>query len=541
MMQKIKRIINDVRFISKISQTKNKKKYIFASLILSQLSAFTDIAIIAIFSALIADQFTSIGFVNIMINTILENKFLIIFFVTLRFLFQYLQKTIIYKLELKVNKSLKEYVLSDIFNKRNFSVSDSYFFVNVLTMHTSYFYSSFTTFLNNLFQIFAYSVYLLIADSNTVLIFAAGILLLFLPIFQLLKKSRIAMNESYIQGQEANKEVERVVDNLFLIKILKKESFETSRFSDTLELYIANLFDNFRFGIINSLLPSFFTLLVLSVVISFTSLVNKITLDFIAVTLRLFQSLGGLANATNQIINSHVHIEKFYEMVNVKASLNKHNYQIDRSLNEVKLDNLSFSYINSKNNIFDNLTISIPKSKHTLLIGPNGSGKSTLIGLIAGIYFADSGRVISFSDNFGYVGATPLIFNSSLRENILYGNSEVIEDKQIIDDLKQLETFKEEIEYNLNRNISNKSLSSGQMQKIAFVRALLNKPEILILDEATANLDEGSKDKLFKILKDKKITILNSTHDPTSFKGVDNILEIKIINEQRELKIKKTI
>ena len=541
MMKKINKVISDVNFISKISNTKNKKYYISLSLVLSQLSAFTDIAIIAIFSALIAGQYTSIEFVNNILNVILENKFLIIFLVTFRFLFQYLQKTIIYKLELEVNKNLKEYVLNDIFEKRNFSVSDSYFFVNVLTMHTSFFYSSFTTFLNNLFQILAYSTYLLISDPNTVLIFGVGISLLFLPIYRILKKSRIAMHESYTQGQEANKEVERVVDNLFLIKILKKEEFETKRFSKILELYISNTFDNFKFGIINSLLPSFFTLLVLSVVISFTALVNKITLDFIAVTLRMFQSLGGLANATNQIINSHVHIEKFYEMVNANATLNKQNYQIDTTLKEIKLDNASFKYINSQTKIFDNLNISIPKNSHTLLIGPNGSGKSTLIGLITGIYFADTGKIETFSNKFGYVGATPLIFNSSLKENILYGNNQNFKDQQIIENLKELDTFKENAEYDLNRIISNKNLSSGQMQKIAFVRALLNNPEILILDEATANLDEHSKNLIFKVLKEKEITIINSTHDPVSFKGVDYILEIKIIEEQRVLKIKKFI
>lgn len=541
MMKKINKVISDVNFISKISNTKNKKYYISLSLVLSQLSAFTDIAIIAIFSALIAGQYTSIEFVNNILNVILENKFLIIFLVTFRFLFQYLQKTIIYKLELEVNKNLKEYVLNDIFEKRNFSVSDSYFFVNVLTMHTSFFYSSFTTFLNNLFQILAYSTYLLISDPNTVLIFGVGISLLFLPIYRILKKSRIAMHESYTQGQEANKEVERVVDNLFLIKILKKEEFETKRFSKILELYISNTFDNFKFGIINSLLPSFFTLLVLSVVISFTALVNKITLDFIAVTLRMFQSLGGLANATNQIINSHVHIEKFYEMVNANATLNKQNYQIDTTLKEIKLDNASFKYINSQTKIFDNLNISIPKNSHTLLIGPNGSGKSTLIGLITGIYFADTGKIETFSNKFGYVGATPLIFNSSLKENILYGNNQNFKDQQIIENLKELDTFKENAEYDLNRIISNKNLSSGQMQKIAFVRALLNNPEILILDEATANLDEHSKNLIFKVLKEKEITIINSTHDPVSFKGVDYVLEIKIIEEQRVLKIKKFI
>jgi len=91
----------------------------------------------------------------------------------------------------------------------------------------------------------------------------------------------------------------------------------------------------------------------------------------------------------------------------------------------------------------------------------------------------------------------------------------------------------------LNRIISNKSLSSGQMQKIAFVRALVANPDILLLDEATANLDDVSKNKIFKILKDKNITIINSTHDSEKFQNVDFNLEINIQNEKRFIEITK--
>jgi ABC-type bacteriocin/lantibiotic exporter with double-glycine peptidase domain len=91
----------------------------------------------------------------------------------------------------------------------------------------------------------------------------------------------------------------------------------------------------------------------------------------------------------------------------------------------------------------------------------------------------------------------------------------------------------------LNRIISNKSLSSGQMQKIAFVRALVANPDILLLDEATANLDDVSKNKIFQILKDKNITIINSTHDSEKFQNVDFNLEINIQNEKRFIEITK--
>ena len=73
------------------------------------------------------------------------------------------------------------------------------------------------------------------------------------------------------------------------------------------------------------------------------------------------------------------------------------------------------------------------------------------------------------------------------------------------------------------------------MQKIAFVRALLSDLEILLLDESTANLDDHSRDYIFKILRSKNVTILNSTHDPEKFLDVDSHLHIEIENEKRKI------
>lgn len=531
-MKQLKQIIQDVVYISKITKTKNKKILTLISVLLSQLSALTDIFIIAIFSVLIAEQYTTLNFVNSTLNFFVENKILIVFLVSFRYVFLYMQKTILYKIELSVNKNLKIHILKEIFDKRNYSVSDSYYFINIISMHVSFFFSSFASFLNNLLQIVIYSAYLFFADINTVFVFGTGILILVFPIKKILDKARQFMHESFEKGQESNKEVERVVDNLLLIKILKKDDYELDRFANTIQDYIFNIYNNFKFGVINSFLPSFFTLFMLSIILALTSYAKSLTLDFIGVTLRLFQSLSNLTTSINQIINSHVHIEKFYEIEKNKEVENTNNFKITNGDN-IGFNNVSFKYLNSEINIFEDTTFKIKKNTHTVITGPNGSGKSTLLGLIAGVFYPNSGEVYSFSNKFGYIGATPLIFNSTLRENIMYGNELEVKDDQIIEILKLLQTFKEEQNYDLSNIISNKTLSSGQMQKIAFVRALIARPDILLLDEATSNLDESSKDTVFDILKNLKITIINSTHDPYKFKNVDLILNIKISNEKR--------
>ena len=128
-----------------------------------------------------------------------------------------------------------------------------------------------------------------------------------------------------------------------------------------------------------------------------------------------------------------------------------------------------------------------------------------------------------------------MIFTGSIRENLQYGYDNEIHDEEMLNLLKKFETFKEASNYNLDKKIDNKSLSSGQMQKLAFVRALLANVEILLLDESTANLDEKSRDLIFKILKDQSVTVINSTHDPQYFKNVDHNLRIEIVEEKRTL------
>ena len=119
----------------------------------------------------------------------------------------------------------------------------------------------------------------------------------------------------------------------------------------------------------------------------------------------------------------------------------------------------------------------------------------------------------------------------------MYGNEDSKISKDfIIEILKEFNTFKNESDYDLQRLVSNKSLSSGQMQKIGFVRILISKPDIILLDESTSNLDKSSKEIVFKKLIDNNTTIINSTHDPENFDFADHHIQIQIQDEERIVK-----
>ena len=533
-MQFIKTIFADVLYVSKITGTQRKKLLIFTSVVCSQLAVLVDVFLIGLFAYLIAEQKTDIEFVDNIAMFFESNKLLILLIVVSRFLFLFLQSYILRRIEYTVTKNLKEYILRRIFERRTYSISDAYFYTNDLSGHIGYFYSNVASFLNSCLNILVFSFYLIVSNFQVLLIFVGGLLILFFPIRELIKITRNYVDKTYFATRESMSEIERVIENLFLIKILKKENSELLKFSNTLSLLNSHLLNKHIFGIINGYLPSFLTLIILSVIIIFFGSI-KLTLDFIGVTLKLFQSVSLVTTAFSNIINSHVHIQRFIELKFHENNSNEKNFLLNKS-NKIEFKNVDFKYQNSEENIFENINIEFEKGSHTIITGDNGSGKSTLLGLIAGIYYPQQGSVTTFSNKYGYVSAHPYVFNDTLYNNIIYGNEDVeIDEKDLLKVLKEFNTFKNDSEYNLDRLVNNKSLSSGQMQKIGFARIMISKPDIILLDESTSNLDKESKEIVFNKLKENNSTVINSTHDPEDFDFVDHHIQIEIMDEKRRL------
>ena len=269
---------------------------------------------------------------------------------------------------------------------------------------------------------------------------------------------------------------------MFLIKILNKQNQELGNFKRTATIINNLQLQTTVIGQVIGYLPTFVTLFVLGILVNSPAIVALITFDFIAVMLRLFQSIGAFTGSLTGLVNSQVHLRHFNNFDKNKLKDNRENYIVksNESENIISINNMSFKYFNSETLIFNNSSIKIRKGEHTIITGPNGSGKSTLLGLIAGVLYPIDGNIEISTRNLGYIGATPLIFTESLKYNLLYGTDKNIDDKKLLEKLKDFEVFKEESGYDLERTITNKTLSSGQMQKVAFIRALISDVEIFI-------------------------------------------------------------
>lgn len=178
---------------------------------------------------------------------------------------------------------------------------------------------------------------------------------------------------------------------------------------------------------------------------------------------------------------------------------------------------VSFSYPNGKE-VLHHITFDLERGKTYAFVGPTGGGKTTTASLLSRLYDPTSGLVLldgrdirSFSPEerskkVGFILQDPFLFTGTVRENFLYGNDELAgcDNSELMEILNNsgLEMLIQRFDKGLDTaiDLSAADISLGQRQLIAFIRAVLRKPDLLILDEATANIDTVTEEMLEEIL-----------------------------------------
>ena len=272
-MKRINEIIKDIFFVSKLTRTKNKKLRIVFSIIISNISVFCDIVIILFF----ADFFQNTSDLWIL-EFINSNLYLLPILVLIRFLAMYAEKMNILGMQLEIEKNLKEYLMDEVFSKGNYSTSDAFFYIGQLSNHVSYFYNAITTSLNLVVQIIVYLGYLLFTNFNSVSIFAIGAVVLYFPTKKLSQLLRRYVDLSYHENKKLYEDIQKLIDNLYIIKIAKKATDEISKFGEKVSNYQKYQYKNYQYGTINSILPPFITIFIFSLIIVFIEIIDFITL-----------------------------------------------------------------------------------------------------------------------------------------------------------------------------------------------------------------------------------------------------------------------
>jgi ATP-binding cassette subfamily B protein len=178
----------------------------------------------------------------------------------------------------------------------------------------------------------------------------------------------------------------------------------------------------------------------------------------------------------------------------------------------LSFEDVGFRYA-SGSVVLENVSLNLCPGKTYALVGPTGGGKSTTASLMARLYDPTQG-VVKFdgkdirsyqfdelAERIGFILQEPVLFAGTLEDNLTYGNTRFSkEDLQDVLEKKGLDVLLDSFAGGLSMDVAQAEVSLGQRQLISFVRAVLREPELLILDEATANIDTVTEGKLQKAL-----------------------------------------
>ena len=232
-----------------------------------------------------------------------------------------------------------------------------------------------------------------------------------------------------------------------------------------------------------------------------------LTLGSLAVAGASFRPLAGLVNEMHAAAAPAERLDEILSQQREAAGpLRLPN--LSRHSKTIEFAKVSFTYPGSDRPAVDRLTLTIAHGERLALVGPNGSGKTTLISLLPRLLEPDSGRVLidgtdistvnltSLRRQFGVVTQETVLFRGSVAENIGFGAAAPSRE-QIIDAARRAhaEDFVLELPNGYDTDLAEQgaSLSGGQRQRLAIARAILRDPSILILDEATSQIDAESE------------------------------------------------
>jgi len=340
------------------------------------------------------------------------------------------------------------------------------------------------------------------------------------------------------------------ISGIKIIQIFRQEKRRQNEFDKTnFSYYKAGINQLTVFGIFRPLIDVM-TSVSTALVIVFAGLAimkgNLSVGTLVAFLLYIGYMFGPVVNMTqrfNIIQSSMAAAERIFGLLNEKPEieemkLNKKNPREKKG--RVEFENVTFGYID-ETNILKNISFKIEPGKSVAIVGPTGSGKTSIINLICRFYDTKSGKIMLDGQNvknwnfdnlrkhIAIVLQDAFIFGRNIADNIRLG-SEAITDEKIKRAAKMVQAniFIDKLPNGYNEVMAERgaTLSAGQRQLICFARALAHEPKVLILDEATSNVDPATESLIQSAIETlmKGRTSIIIAHRLNTIKKVDEIL-----------------
>ncbi|BCS82334.1 multidrug ABC transporter ATP-binding protein [Caldicellulosiruptor diazotrophicus] len=265
--------------------------------------------------------------------------------------------------------------------------------------------------------------------------------------------------------------------------------------------------------------------------------------SFIQYARQFTRPLNDLANQFNQIQSAFAAAERVFEIMDEQEEMSSEDeVELKDIKGEVEFRNVWFSYTKGQP-VIKNISFKVKPGQMVALVGPTGSGKTTIVNLLSRFYDVDSGQILidgidirkinrhSLRKKLGIVLQDTFLFSEPVKENIRYGKLSATDDEVILaSKMANAHDFVKHLPHGYNTVLTDNGmdLSQGQRQLLAIARAILSDPAILILDEATSNIDTRTEklvqSAMLKLMQGRTSFVI--AHRLSTIRNADLILVI---------------
>ena len=392
---------------------------------------------------------------------------------------------------------------------------------------------------------FMYAINVPLAIIMTILLPIMGIIIW---VFQ--KFSRKAFRQVRRSVAASNASIKELLNYIVIVKSYGGENEIEERYNTVNKGFLeAGLFEVTTFSIFRPLVDGLF-FVALIVIFTTTNLIDSVAdagtvFAFIQYMDRFFQPLKDIADKYNSLQSALAGAERLVPLLEEKDR--KIADEVPKELipvESIEFDHVWFSYENNDVYALQDFTLHIKAGDFTGIVGPSGSGKSTLLSLLMGIYKPTKGSIyingidISKYDSsvlrhlMGYVFQQAYLFKGSIKDNLTLFDTSISFD-DMVDAAKQvnLDSMIEQLpeSYNTPVGYLGSLLSDGQKQLLAFGRTLIRNTPILLLDEATANIDSHTEKQIqasIEHIRGSK-TIVSIAHRLSTVQDANEIVYIE--------------
>lgn len=394
----------------------------------------------------------------------------------------------------------------------------------------------------------------LMAASPVITLFVVGLIVVLAPL-QIIIDKIISRNSGLIQSSLAKSVslLARAIKNNLFISLHNMTSHEIAHIKASVDDYARSSIRYYSLTNLRTSIPQVMGLaaVVLIAIQGRTYFAENpaALIAYLYMVLRLFQVLSDMARVTGNLRLNYPRISILYKWWFENIRSRKHDGSREISSGQGaeligwKARNLDYIWPNGKKTSIDNMNFDIRPGSTTLIVGPSGAGKTTLFHLLLGLLPPTHGSLTSIGasgeegkiesripQTISYVGPDPFLVAGNVREQLLIGNRH-LQDEELVKALKLVHAdFVFDFADGLNHALTEQGqgLSAGQKQRLALARAILRKPSVLLLDEATANLDETTERVVIELVNSLRgqTTILVISHRPHADLQVDTFIDL---------------